>query len=326
MIASQKTKVKKSKLAEMSHFEEGYVTSFDGTQIWFKTTGEGIPMIFCNGLGCSTFYWQYMTPYFKKTHQIVLFDWRAHGKSQSPQDPQNMHIGALAEDLKHVMDHLKIKKAILVGHSMATQILYYFYAKYKQRVLALIPCFGTFGKLTETFYNLPIAKQIFELIFLFNHNFPSMANKIAKLIASNPFWFQAGSMLKMMNPSLVDKSIVKEYMDHIASINPVLLANLVKSLQEHNAEADLKEIKVPTLIFAAEDDTFTPVWLSRKKHHLIPQSELMVIKKGSHVALIEQPELINLRIEKFLKEHQLFTTNKIIKSKTQPTTTLKKTR
>jgi len=106
----------------------------------------------------------------------------------------------------------------------------------------------------------------------------------------------------MMNPSLADKKVLKEYIEHFSSVDSVFLAKLAKSMQDYNAEAVLKKIKVPTLILAAENDKFTPVWLSKKMHHLIPKSEILVIKKATHVALIEQPALINLRIEKFLHE------------------------
>lgn len=302
---SRHTHAKRTKLSELSHTQEGYTTSFDGTRIWYRSVGKGIPIIFCNGLGCSTFYWDHIITYFKKSHQVIVFDWRAHGQSDRPANPNNMQVSSLIEDLRAVMAELKIRKAVLAGHSMATQILYDFYAHNQARVLGLVACFGTFGNPMNTFYNTSLTKYIFKGIYVFNHTFPGLANFIAKLMAVNPLWFQMGALLKMMNPGLVDKRILKAYMAHITSFDPVLLAKLTNSLQGHNTESILKTIKVPTLIIAAENDTFTPVWVSRKKHHLIPNSELMVIKNASHVALVEQPELINLRIEKFLKERGL---------------------
>jgi pimeloyl-ACP methyl ester carboxylesterase len=295
-------KPKRAKLAELTHLKEGVVSSHDGTKIWYRSMGKGTPIIFCNGLGCSHFYFKHLGEYFKNKNQIVMFDWRAHGRSERPKDTDNMTVEDLTQDLKAVMDHLNIKKAILVGHSMGVQILYNFYAHHSKRVLALIPCFGTFGRPMDTFYNMSLAKYAFEWIYVFNHLFPKTAAKLGILAAKNPLWFQMGSLFKMMNPGLVDKNILKEYIDHFTSVDPVLLTKLMRSMQEHSAEDDLKKVKVPTLIFAADQDKFTPVWISKKTHHLIPKSELMVIKNASHVALAEQPELINLRIEKFLQE------------------------
>ncbi|MBI4197160.1 MAG: alpha/beta hydrolase, partial [Deltaproteobacteria bacterium] len=66
-----------------------------------------------------------------------------------------------------------------------------------------------------------------------------------------------------------------------------------------------KKIKVPTLILGGELDQFTPAWISKKMHRLIPNSEILMIHKATHAALVEQPELVNLRIEKFLLEKKL---------------------
>jgi len=296
------TPKKRLALAQNKDEIEGYATSFDGTRIWYKSKGAGIPIIFCNGLGCSIFYWKHVQPYLAKDHQVVVFDWRGHGQSESPKKAEKTGIDSLSRDLQAVMKELKIKKAIIIGHSMGTQVIYYFYKKNSSKVKALIPCFGTFANPLDTFYNSSSSRYVFTGIYFFNHLFPRLAKKIGGLFSKNPLWFQMGSALKMLNPGLVDRKVLKEYIDHFSNTDPVLLANLGRSMQEYNAEPTLKKIKVPTLILAAEKDTFTPVWLSKKMHHLIPNSEILVIKKASHVALIEQPALINLRIEKFINE------------------------
>lgn len=300
---SKKTISRRSKLSQLSTIKEGFAKSSDGTNIWYQSQGKGIPMIFCNGLGCSTFYWKHVHSYFKKSNQVILFDWRGHGQSATPKNEINISIDALTEDLHAVLKELKIKKAIFLGHSMGIQILFRFYEKYPHFVRALVPCFGTYGNPLDTFYNSSSSKHVFKMIYVFNHMFPKVANGIGFLMSKNPLWFQMGSLLKMMNPGLVDRKVLKEYIEHFTSVDPVFLAKLAQSMQDYNAEPILKRIKVPVLIFAADNDTFTPVWLSKKMHRLVPDSELMVIKNASHVALIEQPALINLRIEKFIQQN-----------------------
>lgn len=298
----RRTTGSRPRLAELSTIHEGYALSFDGTRLWYKSFGSGLPLIFCNGLGCSTFYWKHIYTHFRRSCQTVLFDWRGHGQSGPPRVKKNITIDALADDILAVMKKLRIKRAVLAGHSMGTQVLYRFYEKYPQRVRALIPCCGTFGNAIETFYNTGMSKHFFTGIYVFIHLFPRLANSISHLLSKTPFWFQMGSVLQMLNPGLADKKVLREYIEHFTSMDPVFLAKLARSMQEYNAEPLLKKIRVPTLIVAGENDRFTPVWLSKKMHHLIAKSELLVIKKGTHVALIEQPALINLRIEKFIKE------------------------
>ncbi len=102
---------------------------------------------------------------------------------------------------------------------------------------------------------------------------------------------------------MASKKEAEIYIDHILGIDPEFFTHLLKSIQSHSSEAILKKIKVPTLIVGAENDQFTPVWISKKMHRTIPKSELFIMKKSTHAALLEQPELINLRIDKFLREY-----------------------
>ena len=56
------------------------------------------------------------------------------------------------------------------------------------------------------------------------------------------------------------------------------------------------------MVIAAENDTFTPIWCARDMANAIPAAELLVLADASHAALIEQPETINHRLERFFRE------------------------
>jgi len=56
-------------------------------------------------------------------------------------------------------------------------------------------------------------------------------------------------------------------------------------------------------VVAGELDTWTPMWLSVKMHAAVPGSEMLVLPAGSHVGPIEHPELLALRVERFLDDH-----------------------
>jgi pimeloyl-ACP methyl ester carboxylesterase len=71
---------------------------------------------------------------------------------------------------------------------------------------------------------------------------------------------------------------------------------------EHSAEDLLGSIAVPTLVVAAERDTFTPPDIAEGMAAAIPNAELEMLRGGSHAAPVEQPLLVELRIEKFLAE------------------------
>ena len=49
---------------------------------------------------------------------------------------------------------------------------------------------------------------------------------------------------------------------------------------------------------------FFPISVMNKLHKGIKGSEFLVLSGGSHAAIIEQPETINYRIDRFLQKHQ----------------------
>jgi len=56
-------------------------------------------------------------------------------------------------------------------------------------------------------------------------------------------------------------------------------------------------------VIAGEDDRFTPLSVMEKMWRSIPSAEFLVIPRGTHTALVENPLLMNMRIELFLRDH-----------------------
>ncbi len=311
-MAKQKTPIKKSattqkrapKLQTLLQKNEGYLPSFDKTKIWYKKSGPKTKetLVFCNGFMCDTGYWTPLVAELSKHYQTVIFDWRGHGNSLDPHH-HPCSIEDLCLDILSVLDHLKISKAILLGHSMGVQTILNFCGEFPERVKALIPCFGTYARPLDTFYDSAFSKYFFELFTLFMQEFPDLARVTSPLFLKNPLWFEIGSVFGMLNPTLVDKTLVENYLHHFSTRDPLLVAELARSMQNHSAEHFLTKIKVPTLIFTGDKDTFTPLWLSKKMQKLIPQAKLKMIKNATHVGLIEQPELMSLHIDRFIRNH-----------------------
>ncbi|MBI2066538.1 MAG: alpha/beta hydrolase [Deltaproteobacteria bacterium] len=294
------------KLYQLSRLKEGFATSFDGTKIHFQSVGQGSPpIVCCNGLSVSTFFWVYLEKHFEQFQQVVTWDYRGHGQSSLNEHTKNYSIQALVKDLEAVLEALKIKKAIFAGHSMGSQVMFEFYRRHPKRVAGMISCFGYPGHPMDSFFNLRFSPLIFRLVYFLGTQFPKQATAISRFFLANPLSFWAGGLLKVMNTGMIERKYAEQYIEHVLSRDPLLFPTLLKSSQENSADDILKKIKVPTLILGGELDQFTPAWISKKMHRLIPNSEILMIHKATHAALVEQPELVNLRIEKFLLEKKL---------------------
>jgi pimeloyl-ACP methyl ester carboxylesterase len=106
-----------------------------------------------------------------------------------------------------------------------------------------------------------------------------------------------------VNWYLCPREIMEDYFRHMASLDFRLAARALLAMEEHSAEDVLGTVRVPTLLIAGEEDRFTPLSVMEKMWQSIPGAEFLVIPKGTHTALVENPLLMNLRIELFLRDH-----------------------
>ena len=91
-------------------------------------------------------------------------------------------------------------------------------------------------------------------------------------------------------------------MEHLATLDFRLFIDNVVRSNDHDAWDLLPDMDRPTLVVAAENDKFTPMWCSKKMVSDTPGAELLVLADASHAALIEQPATITHRMERFIRE------------------------
>ena len=128
---------------------------------------------------------------------------------------------------------------------------------------------------------------------------PQATELIWRIAAGGELAYQIATHLEV-NGKLVHREDFTPYFKHLSSMDPRLFLGMLRHASEHTAFDFLPKVDVPTLIVAGTEDTFTPYWLSEEMHDRIPGSELLTVPGGTHVSPIEHPELIALRLEKFL--------------------------
>lgn len=60
-----------------------------------------------------------------------------------------------------------------------------------------------------------------------------------------------------------------------------------------DSRGDLQRIAVPTVIVVGEADQITPVEAAREMEANIPASHLVIVRSAGHLALLEQPHVVN---------------------------------
>lgn len=98
--------------------------------------GQGKPLIFLAGLGHAAHVFDDFAPRFCREFRVLGITRRGFGASTLPKDGYD--LATLAEDIKIVLDSLRLDAAILVGHSLGGDEMTKFARLFPERVEALI--------------------------------------------------------------------------------------------------------------------------------------------------------------------------------------------
>jgi len=97
----------------------------------------GVAVVFVPSLAGNTTQWAPQLARLRQTRRAVAIDLRGHGKSDPPRD-HRYGLDDYAQDLKAVLDGLRIDRAVLVGHSLGSGVALAFAAASPDRVAGLL--------------------------------------------------------------------------------------------------------------------------------------------------------------------------------------------
>ncbi len=265
--------------------ESGFANIGDA-KIYYEQKGEGTPMIFLHGGYCDTRAWDYQFDEFSKKYKVIRFDLRGFGKSSVPDNAKPYNY---AEDLKALIDYLKINKAILVGHSLGGIPAFNFTYKYPDKVLALILIES--GPLYKGMFNNDDAK-----IFLDDLNKVDEIGKQEGKEAAKKAFLGINILKPAMKNPLSKDILVNMTMDysgwHFENDDPRTLGAILNL-------SDYSDLNVPTLICTGK--LSLPFYHRSMKeiHQTLPNSTLAEISSG-HMIQLENPKEFNKVLKQFL--------------------------
>ena len=104
-------------------------------QLFYRETGQGLPLIILHGLFGSSDNWASVAKRIGEYYKVYTVDQRNHG--QSPKS-EEFTYAAMAEDLKTFIEENDIKDPVVLGHSMGGKTAMTFALKYPELLRKLI--------------------------------------------------------------------------------------------------------------------------------------------------------------------------------------------
>jgi pimeloyl-ACP methyl ester carboxylesterase len=289
---------------EGARVEERFFHSYDGTRIVYHVVGEGSPMLLANGLGGTYIAWRHLYNYFSDRFQFFSWDYRGTYRSSAPDNPERLRMEDHVRDALCLCEREGITSAVWASWSMGVQLSLEIYRHAPDLFRALILLNGTYGNAFDTAFGWKGSATILPAG-------ASLAQRIALplSLAGRAVVRWNGFIRLLKKTGLVgatlDEEIFKDLAREFATLDVRSYMTIFKSLGHHSAKDVLAKIGVPVLVISGDRDPFTPRKVAEKMARRIPGAEICVIPGGTHYAPVEYPELVNLRIEKFLREKGL---------------------
>ena len=105
--------------------------------IAYSMSGNGdTSIVFVHGWGITKEYWKYQQDALSSQYTVVAPDLGGHG--QSGHNRENWTIEEFAKDVRAVIDGLRLKNVILVGHSMGGEIILQTALTFPDKVIGFI--------------------------------------------------------------------------------------------------------------------------------------------------------------------------------------------
>jgi len=285
-------------------WKEAFVAGPDGTRLYTRRRpGQGeFASLLCDGIACDGFIWRYLQDELLEVGDVLHWNYRGHGRSAAPANPDAIDMDALTGDLDAVRSALNPegRPELLLGHSMGCQVALEGYRSAPERVAGMVLICGAPGRVTHFFKGSDrLAKALPNVIEAIRRN-----PRVARALWSNvppDMTARVALALGEVDPGVSPEDI-RRYSEHAANIDLLMYMRMLQAVGEQSAEDMLGDIDVPVLVIAGEMDSFTPVHLAEEMAAAIPDSELVIFPGATHVVPVERREEVHERILSFVRE------------------------
>jgi pimeloyl-ACP methyl ester carboxylesterase len=114
----------------------GQYADVNGIKLYYETHGTGRPLVLLHGGLMSGETFGPVLPDLAGNHQVIVPDLQGHGRTADIDRP--IDIKLMADDIAALIDHLRLDKPDLVGYSLGGGVAFFTAVKYPDKVRKLV--------------------------------------------------------------------------------------------------------------------------------------------------------------------------------------------
>ncbi|HWQ91526.1 MAG TPA: alpha/beta hydrolase [Clostridia bacterium] len=273
-----------------------FITTKDGTQIYYKDWGQGPVVTFSHGWPLSSDAWDGQMLFLAQHgFRVVAHDRRGHGRSSQASGANDMN--GYADDLAAVIEALDLQGVTLVGHSTGGgEVARYIGRHGTRRVARAVLIAAVPPLMLKTASNpegLPI--EVFDKL------------RSDLLKDRSQFYKELAVMFYGANRpgANVSQGILEQFWLWSMQAGLKNAYESIKAFSETDQTEDLKKFDVPTLVMHGEDDQIVPVKDSAKKSaRLIKGAKAIYYPGAPHGLTATLQDRVNADLLEFIQEAQ----------------------
>lgn len=282
------------------------IRSADGTGLAYQVVGRGTQrtILLANGLGGRLYAWEPLVERLWPDYRLITWDYRGLFESESPNRHNDLRIPHHASDARDILAAEGIERAVFIGWSMGVLVSLEAAALNPEQSIGMVLLNGIHGHVFETgfqpIFRLPLVPKAIRASIEAMIDRPSSAlhaSRLARLTEVPTvamFLATAGLRAPKLRPML------RQYFSDVLGDSFENYLRLFQELDAHSVYHLLRDIQTPALVIAGALDPLAPAYQSKEIAKRMPNAELLVLRRASHFALLEQSKVVLQRIENFL--------------------------
>ncbi|MCX7729276.1 MAG: alpha/beta hydrolase [Bacteroidia bacterium] len=244
------------------------------------TKGKGRCIVLLHGFLGSWEIWDYFINVLSKSFKVIAIDLPGHGKSDCFGYAHSMEL--MADAVHAVLKYFRVKKTVMVGHSMGGYVALAFAKKYPEYITGLCLFHSTAYPDSEE-------KK-------------KDRNRAIKIVKINPKLF-----IRPMIKNLFAKNNLKYIQNEVKKATQIALqtppqgivAALIGMRDRPSSINLIKDAHFPMMIIIGKKDNVLPYDTLLQQCHVISNKTCLILEYDGHFGMLENPKATSYAIRKF---------------------------